>query len=233
MPFLFVDYDHGAGGEYFCSCLSKAPQVEPLEFERFDSGRTKIQDVFAQEFLKEQPNPNLAITADKEQYTLVPSHRRTDLAAQLLPAVYSIRIQRPVDALYYQFFRQQQMQKVLLVSEPTDGYFLGFVKILSQKYNTTAFLSKINRNMDNLSLTLLAQGIEPTDHNRQHYLAELQIFKPRLEPDFQYNLNIAYEKLFQDPTGVADDVKKCFGIDVDPVLLHKYRDNFELHQAQN
>jgi hypothetical protein len=57
MPFLFVDYDQGAGGEFFCAQLSLSSQCVPLQVERFDTGRSKVHDQFGQEFLKAAPNP--------------------------------------------------------------------------------------------------------------------------------------------------------------------------------
>lgn len=231
MPFLFVDYDHGAGGEYFCSCLSQSPESEILKFSKFESGRTKVQDVFGQEFLKPIPNLNINIPLVGPKYTIVPSHRHTLLAKKIIKDIKTIRIQYPVEETYFKFLKHQQITKVLLTTEPTNDYFVGFLKILTQRYNNTNFLSKVRRSMDNLSLTLLAQGIEPTDENRQHYLNELIIFKPRIEPDFNYDLTIAYETLFNNPDLIINNLQQQFGINIDVVLLTKYRDDFDLYQT--
>ena len=232
MPFLFVDYDQGGGGEYLCSCLSQAPESEKLHFHIFDSGRTKIQDVFDQEFLKPNPSTDLKIPPSGEKYLIVPAHRHTALAKKLLNNVCSIRIQYPTDEYYFDYLKHQQINKVLLCCEPTDFYFLGLLKILSEQYNNTGFLSKVNRSMDNLSLTLLAKNIEPTEENRKQYLADLQIFKPIAEPDFDYDLIIPYEKLYSDPEAVAANIQQQFDIAVDVTLLKKYQENFEQYQAQ-
>ena len=231
MPFLFVDYDQGAGGEYFCVCLSQSPQSENLKFTRFDSGRTKVHDKFKQEFLKPTPNPDIKITPDGVHYNIVPTHRKTSLANQLLKNIKSIRIQYPVNELYFKFLKHQQINKVLLASEPTDEYFLGFLKLLTQTYNTE-FLSKVNRSMDNLSLTLIAQGIEPTLENKQQYITKLTTFKILPEPDFKYDLTIAYETLFTNPELVVNELRQYFGIDVNINLLKKYQEDFEQYQAQ-
>ena len=232
MPFLFVDYDQGGGGEYLCSCLSQAPESEKLHFHTFDSGRTKIQDVFDQEFLKPTPSTDLDIPPLGEKYLIVPSHRQTALAKKLLNNIRSIRIQYPTHKHYFDYLKHQQINKVLLCQEPTDFYFLGLLKILSQQHNNTGFLSKVNRSMDNLSLTLLAKNIEPTEENRKQYLSNLQIFKPVAEPDFDYDLTIPYEKLCSDPEAVAVDIQQQFDIAVDAKLLKKYQENFEQYQAQ-
>ena len=52
MPFLFVDYDQGAGGEFFCESLSQSKQCVKLTSEKYKSERTKVFDQFDQEFLK-------------------------------------------------------------------------------------------------------------------------------------------------------------------------------------
>ena len=52
MPFLFVDYDSGAGGEFFCEQLSQSKQCIKLTSKKYESGRTKVFDRFDQEFLK-------------------------------------------------------------------------------------------------------------------------------------------------------------------------------------
>jgi len=241
MPFLFVDYDHGAGGEYFCSYLSQAPEADPLEFVKFESGRTKIRDVFNQEFIKETPNLDIEIPAVGSKYNIVPSHRNTKLAKQLLKSINSIRIQHPVDATYFKFFKHQQINKVLLKSEPTDAHFFGILKILAQKYNNTGFLSQVKRSMDNLSLTLLAQGLKPTDDNRQtyienkfkYYTANSSDVPVRPEPEFKYDLVIPYETLFTDPAHVVDRLQHLFGITVDPGPLTKYRKDFDSYQTEN
>jgi len=232
MPFLFIDYDQGGGGEYFCSCLSQSPQSEVLEFDTFNSGRTKVRDVFNQEFLKPIPNPDLKISADKRSYTIVPTHRHTSLAKKLFKNIKSIRIQYPVDNLYFKFLKHQQLTKVLLAVEPTDTYFVGFLKILAQQYNNTSFLSKVNRSMDNLTLTLLAQGIEPTDENRQQYITKLTVPRPVTEPNFEYDLTIPYETLFNNTKLIVDNLQKQFGINVKIDLFKKYREDFDLYQAQ-
>lgn len=232
MPFLFVDYEQGAGGEHFCVSLSQASQSENLTFIKFDSGRTKVQDAFNQEFLKPLPSIDVNVVSDSSKYNIIPAHRTTKLASKLLKDIKSIRIQYPVNSTYFKFLKHQQINKVLLASEPTDTYFIGFLKILKQTYNNTTFLSKVNRSMDNLSLTLLAQGIEPTNENRQNYIKKLTTFAPLPEPDFDYDLTIAYETLFTDAEMVVSNIQEKFGIDVNIAFLKKYQDDFEKYQAQ-
>ena len=128
----------------------------------------------------------------------------------------------------------------MLTSEPTDSYFFGTLKNLAQKYNNTNFLARVKRTMDNLSLTLLAQSIEPTDENRQsylnnnfkYYLSDSTEVPDRAEPEFEYDLTVAYETLFTDPESIVDRLQQQFGITVDADLLKKYRKDFDLYQTQ-
>lgn len=242
MSFLFVDYDAGCGGEYFCSCLSQSPQVEPLEFTIFESGRTKIVDIFNQEFLKLTPDIKKVPTVGKK-YNIVPSHRNTALGKKILINVKSIRIDPPTDEYYLNFVRYQALTKVFLQKEPTAEYFLGYLKFLVQHFNNTDFLSKVNRSIDNLSLVLLAQGKEPNEENRRNFIEHnLDINLQPIsvtnlskfgESDDEHDLTIPYKTLINDPTSVIVDLKEKFGIDVELCLLEKYRKDFELYQTQN
>jgi hypothetical protein len=230
MPFLFIDYDQGAGGEYICYALSQSSECEPINAQKFDSGRTKVQDIFNQEFLKFQPNvavvPNIS-----HRYVLVPTHRHTVLAKQRLGTVYSLRIQQPKDEKFWAFQKQQQIQKVLLAVEPTDQYFVGYVKLLKDNYQNIDFLSKVKRNMDNLTLLLMAQGKEPTEENRQSYIENLKKNKPFNEPNYQYNLTIPYESLFTDPAWVVEQIKIKFGINTTVALFEKFQNEFKQYQT--
>ena len=91
MTFLFVDYDQGAGGEHFCVSLSQSPQSEKLKFTKFNSGRTKVQDAFNQEFLKPVASLDIKIPFNGAKYNIVPSHRNTKLAKDLLKNIQNIK----------------------------------------------------------------------------------------------------------------------------------------------
>ena len=75
---------------------------------------------------------------------------------------------------FWDFQKHNQIKKVMLSVEPTDDYFIGYLKCLKNNYNNTDFLSKVRRNMDNLTLLLLAKGIAPTQQARYDYLENLK-----------------------------------------------------------
>ena len=219
MPFLFVDYDQGAGGERFCAALSKSPQCEKLIFQQFDNSRIKVHDVFAQEFLK--PTPDIEIKkSHPELYTIVPTHRHTDLARSLLEDVHSIRIQRPRDKELHLRMVEQQIKKVL-TREPTPEYFFGLLKILSKSAADKGFVRKVKYHMLTVEIILLSQNIDPTSDAIEKYLHKVRN-DIEIEPDQHYDLAIPYEQLVHDPEQVKKALYLNFGISVVGDWLENY-----------
>lgn len=220
MPFLFVDYDQGAGGERFCAGLSESPACERLKYQQFNNGRTKVHDVFAQEFLK--PIPDIEIKkSHPELYTIVPTHRRTDLARSLLEDVHSIRIQRPRDKELHLHMVEQQIKKVLLAREPTPEYFFGLLKILSKSASDKNFIRKVKYDMLTVEIILLSQNIDPTADAIEKYLHKVRN-DIEIEPDQHYDLVIPYEQLVNDPEQVKKALYLNFGITVLEDCLASY-----------
>jgi hypothetical protein len=227
MPFLFVDYDQGAGGEFFCSQLSLSPQCAPLEVVCYSTGRSKVQDRFGQEFLKAVPKPDY-INPNPDLFELVPMHRRWSLAAGMYSPMYSIRIANPpADSDLWRYLQHNQLTKVLLVPQPEGKYFLGELKGLIRKTNNRDFVRRVDKNMDNLTLQMLADGIEPTTENRKQYLKMLLVQNP--EPTNNYDLIIPYERLFTDIAWVQKQIKNVFGIDITQSWLETYQREYEIY----
>lgn len=225
MPFLLVDYDQGAGGEFFCAKLSQSPQCVPLEVSHYDTGRSKIQDRFGQEFLKPMPTPEL-LQADALLYELTPAHRSCHIAKQVLSDVYTIRIANPdTDSVYWHYLLEQRKKKVLLAPQPEGKYFIGELRVLIDKTGRQDWIRYVNKDMDNLTLQMLADGIEPTEQNRIEYLDQLLVQDQ--EPEFDYDLVIPYEMLFSNTKWITQQIKSCFGIDIIDPWLDTYRKNYE------
>lgn len=234
MPFLFVDYDQGAGGEYLCFALSQSPQCVPLTAQVFDSGRTKIKDFFDQEFLKCQPQiKEIEHTIPDDKYVIVPTHRNTQLAAQLFDNIKTVRIQHPKEKIFWDFLKYNQIKKVLLSVEPTDEYFIGYLKCLKDDFDNTDFLRKVRRNMDNLTLLLLAKGIDPTQQARDDYLENLKTFRLLSEPDYQYDLVLPYEQLHVDVDWTVEQIKNKFSIDANLCWFKKFQNEFREYQISH
>lgn len=228
MPFLFVDYDQGAGGEYLSYILSQSPQCQPIDHFKTCTGRYKVSDTFAQEFLKPAPNPTIK-ESHPILYEIVPTHQHTALGASILNNVKSLRISNPTNDTMWAYLKQQQLNKVLLAREPTMAMFVGLVKILNQSATNPNFISEINHKMDNLSLMLVSEGIDPSEENRAAAIKDLAVI--RSEPDYRYDLIVPYEQLLTDPTGVKSAVFQTFGIEVNINLLEAYKVDFD--HAQN
>lgn len=225
MPFLLVDYDQGAGGEFFCANLSQSPQCKPLTVAQYNTGRSKIQDCFGQEFLKPTPNPEI-LHADPILYELTPAHRSCHIAKKLLTDVHTIRIASPnPDSLYWKYLLEQRKKKVLLAPQPEGKYFIGELRVLINKTGRRDWIRYVNKNMDNLTLQMLADGVEPTEQNRTEYLDQLLVHYN--EPNFEYDLIVPYEKLFTDTEWIKQQIKSCFGIDITQPWLDTYKTNYE------
>ena len=212
MPFLFVDYDHGLGGEKFCAGLSQSPQCEPMEFTVYDNGRTKVKDVFDQEFLQLEP----AVAAKDSHptlYTIVPTHRHSKLARSMLSNVQSLRIKPPTNQAIWEKVVEQRMKKVLFTREPTKEYFLGLLRILQKSAVDPDFIKKVNYNMNTIDIHLLSMGKEPTPENRDYYLQKV-LESRRPEVDHEHDLVIEYDLLVTDPDLVKNKIKNVFGIDI-------------------
>lgn len=225
MPFLFVDYDQGAGGEYFSYILSKAPQCVQLEVEEFSTGRRKVYDRFNQEFLIPVPKP-AALISHPILYDIAVSHRTCDVAQKILGNINTIRIANPPDtSTEWAFLKHQKLKKVLLAKQPEPKYFFGELKVLLRYGNNSEFLKKVSIDMDNLTLQLLAHNIEPTEENKGIWLEKQLTQYP--EPNFLYNLIIEYSDLLNNPTKVATQVKDKFGIELDINDLLVYKTDYE------
>lgn len=220
MPFLFVDYDQGAGGERFCAGLSQSAECETLEFIRYPNERTKVLDVFGQEFLK--PNPNVAVVnSHNTLYTLVPTHRKTALAFEMLDNVRSIRIQMPTDTELWNQIKENQINKVLMTQEPTPEYFFGLLKILQNTAVDKNFVRRVKYTMSTVEIVLLSNGVEPTEQNIKEYIETIRNLRMP-EPEFDYDLIIPYEDLVWRPKDVQKKIESCFKINVVGNWLNSY-----------
>jgi hypothetical protein len=234
MKYLFVDYDQGAGGEFFCANISLSPQCCKLNNVVYPTGRTKVHDMFDQEFLKNNPEfdiINRTKTQDTRLYNVVPTHRHTESVTKLVQNVWSIRIKNPSVEKYWKFLKHQQLIKVLLNNEPSNSYFIGIIKNFKRDSNNNKFVKHIKRNMDVLSILLLSLDIDPTEQNRQDYIEKIyNIRQP--EPTFDYHLVIRYEDLFEQPELIKQQLFDIFGIEISTNWLYQYQQSYETYIAK-
>ena len=227
MPFLFVDYDQGAGGEYLCKVLSQAPQCVPLDSFTSVNGSTKIKDVFNQELLKFYSDIKEIPEIPADKYTIVPTHRHSFEIKKQIPNSKFLRIHRPKLQGFWYYQKMQQLRKTIVAHEPTDAMFVGFVKLLAVTADDPhKFASKVSRDMDNLELILLSHNVANTKQNRQNFIN--YALRARLsEPKGDFDCTIAYEDLILNAEIIAQQIQTCLNITVDVELLKKYKQDYE------
>lgn len=226
MPFLFIDYDQGAGGEFFAAKLSQSDQCVTLVSEQFANNRTKAYDKFDQEFLNIPPVVDRKLDSDPILYDIVLSHQNTALAKQLLDNVHSLRITSPrLDEELYKFYVEQRLKKIFLSKLPGKT-FVGEVKILARNSVNPNFIKEVKSNMDTLDLILLSKNITPTKENRDTYINGF-INNEEQEPDFNYDLVIPYRDLFYGTDHIRQAVADVFGIQIIGDWLDTYRKTYE------
>jgi hypothetical protein len=223
MSFILVDYDHGCGGEYFSYALSMSPQCHTLERKTLNK-RTKVLDVFGQEFLKINPKIKTIPLLD-EKHIIVPNHQKTLLAKSLLGDCKSIRIQYPTQMQYHLYVVRCIEEKVLNSKQFGIREWSGYIKLLFE--TNKELLKKINLEMDNFDILLVSEGIEPTKENKQKWIAELLENFPQEEPDCNYDVVIEFRELIEDIDSIVKKIKDKLKIDIDRELLTKYEKEYQ------
>jgi hypothetical protein len=216
MPWLFVDYDPGAGGERFCAKLSSSPQCKSANFELFPNGRTKINDDFGQEWLKIKLVNPFFLESDPNLFCVVPIHRTTELAEKTLGKISSIRIQNPTEINMIKKFKNDLINKVYLTTEPNSRYFLGLIKLLLNDCVDSNALLRLKYGTPTIDVYLTARGWELNDENRKKFIDEV-VNTTLPEPNYKYDLIIKYEDLINNFNGVAQKIYEKFGIEIPTV----------------
>jgi hypothetical protein len=224
MPFLFVNYSQGAGGEYFCKILSETDQCVSLESEQQQS-RTKVVDKFNQKWLLS--GAESLPESDIKLYDVVPCHngyQTITQAKQILTNVKTIRILDPTDLHLWSFLKFNQKTKVFLKVDPSDDHFVGWIK----KHTTdkTDWVKNVSRDMDGLSIMLLSQGIDPTEENKVKHIRQEFNTSPNVVNKIEYDLVIPYEKLILDHTWIQEQLNKVFSINLPLLALSKYYQDY-------
>jgi len=221
MPFLFVDYDQGAGGEFFCSQLSQTEQCNSLSTLINEKNRVKIQDVFNQAWLDPAAKVEYR-EPDPVKFDVVPTHHRTPEAKKMLKSVKSIRIASATDDHLWSFLKNNQKNKVLLTTQKQNGiYFLGDLKLAVKRSNSTEWLRKVNANTTNLDIRLLSNNIEPSESSKLEYIRKLYNTREQ-DPEFDWDLVIPYEKFFFDTFWIVTQLKQKFNIELPEQSLEKF-----------
>jgi len=230
MSFLFVDYDQGAGGEYFCAQLSRSTTCRTLEYGTYDTGRTKINDLFDQEFLRKFPRVTVK-EPSSDLYEIVPTHRHTTLAKTQLKDVKSIRIANPVDNNLWTYLKHQQIKKVLLACLPSTEHYIGELRMLAREVGSDHWIRQAHISMDNAELVMLSRGIELTEENKNTFINEV-VGEELTEPEYNYDLIVPYEDLFFNTVKIEQQLLDTFGIQIADNWLSAYRRGYDAYLTQ-
>lgn len=230
MPYLFVDYDQGAGGEFFCYNLSLENGCVPLSMISTPQGRYKVIDAFDQEFIKRNPIVNYKKSSDN-LYELVPSHQNTYIAKETGLCFKSIRIKFPTTKKLIDYVLYQQVTKVLLAPLPSPKHFFGEIEMILREVKNKDWIKKASIHMDNLSLILLANNMEPTPENKQ-FVLDTMFPKNHPEPDFDYNLTIEYESLMYNTDLIKQQIQEKFGIEIKGNWLENYKKKYDEYNTK-
>jgi hypothetical protein len=226
MSFILVDYDHGCGGEYFSYTLSISPQCHTLERKTINK-RTKVFDVFQQEFLKFNPNiNNISIPVLDEKHIIVPVHQQTNYVKNLLLDCKSIRIKYPSKLEHHLFVVKCIQEKVLNATQLGISEWSGFVKLFFDD-NNKEFLKKLNLKMNNFDIILWSKGIEPTNKNKKKYVQNLIDKFPKNEPTDNYDVVIEFSELIEDIDAIIKRIKDILQVDMSRELLLKYETEYQ------
>jgi hypothetical protein len=234
MPYLFVDYDQGAGGEFFCHKLSLEQGCVPLPTESTAQERYKVFDVFNQEFLKRHPRVSYK-KAHENFYEIVPAHQNTYIAKGIGLNFKSIRIEFPTTQSCIDFVLYQQVHKVLLAPLPSVKQFFGELETLQRDSNNSDWIKQTSIDMDYLTLFLLSKGIPVTSENKNYYLQqylEKILQEKKDKPKFDYDLIVEYESLIFDPDLIKKQIKETFGIEIQGDWLSQYKRNYDAYIAK-
>jgi hypothetical protein len=230
MSFLFVDYDQGAGGEYFCAQLSRSAECRTLKYLTYTTGRTKINDLFDQEFLTKFPR-DIVKEPLSNLYEIVPTHRHTELATTRLKNIKSLRICNPVDEKMWAYLKHQQIKKVLLACLPSTEHYIGELRMLAREVGSEQWIRQAHITMDNASLIMLARGIELTEENKNTFINEV-VGEKLTEPTYNYDLIVPYEDLFFSTARIEQQLLDVFGIQVADNWLAAYRRGYDAYLTQ-
>ena len=224
MSFILVDYHHGCGGEYFSYALSMSPQCHTLERTQFKK-RTKVIDVFHQEFLKSHPKIDEIPILD-EKHHVVPVHNRTYFAKNLLKDCKSIRIAYPTELHHHLYVVKCIEEKVLNQRHFNIKEWTGFVKLYFDE-NNKENLKKINLKSNNFDIILWSKGIEPTEENKNIYIQGLVNKFPKNKLNDEYDIIIEFSELIEDIDCIVRRIKDKLQIDIPRELLLKYETEYK------
>ena len=179
MPkFIFVCFQHGAGGEALSVEMSKLKKCNTLNYTKHGP-RTWSYDYFDRLFLK-YPAKNWKdnIKLDKKAnkfYYVIPSHYTPDSIKEVFPNDIFVVITSPQTTEGIESLKERIFQHVWLTKHNTLQERIGYYIHETGKKPNRNHLKKLNNNLLNGEIECVIQNVEPTLTNMKKLFEKFNI----------------------------------------------------------
>ncbi len=197
--FIFVCYNHGAGGENLALQISKSKYCNTLAYDKMGY-RTWTYDIFDKFFLKpfdKNWQNKLKQVAPTTLVDVVPSHYSPAELKKKFPNELYVVINYPTTSKGLVEYRQAVYQKVWLSKHNTLQQKVGYWKNNTNKALTRDNVKKLSKNITNGDIECIIADM-PINKKNAKLLFETKMLKMKDKFNFKQKQNMlvtTYEKL--------------------------------------
>ena len=197
--FIFVCYNHGAGGENLALQISKSKYCNTLAYDKMGY-RTWTYDIFDKFFLKpfdKNWQNKLKQVTPTTLVDVVPSHYSPAELKKKFPNELYVVINYPTTSKGLVEYRQAVYQKVWLSKHNTLQQKVGYWKNNTNKALTRDNVKKLSKNITNGDIECIIADM-PINKKNAKLLFETKMLKMKDKFNFKQKQNIivtTYEKL--------------------------------------
>ncbi len=197
--FIFVCYNHGAGGENLALQISKSKYCNTLAYDKMGY-RTWTYDIFDKFFLKpfdKNWQNKLKQVAPTTLVDVVPSHYSPAELKKKFPNELYVVINYPTTSKGLVEYRQAVYQKVWLSKHNTLQQKVGYWKNNTNKALTRDNVKKLSKNITNGDIECIIADM-PINKKNAKLLFKTKMLKMKDKFNFKQKQNIivtTYEKL--------------------------------------
>ena len=197
--FIFVCYNHGAGGENLALQISKSKYCNTLAYDKMGY-RTWTYDIFDKFFLKpfdKNWQNKLKQVAPTTLVDVVPSHYSPAELKKKVPNELYVVINYPTTSKGLVEYRQAVYQKVWLSKHNTLQQKVGYWKNNTNKALTRDNVKKLSKNITNGDIECIIADM-PINKKNAKLLFKTKMLKMKDKFNFKQKQNIivtTYEKL--------------------------------------
>lgn len=197
--FIFVCYNHGAGGENLAVQISKSKYCNTLAYDKMGY-RTWTYDIFDKFFLKpfnKDWKSKLKHVTPTRLIDVVPSHYSPTELKKKFPNELYVVINYPTTPKGLVEYRQAVYQKVWLSKHKTLQQKVGYWNNNTNKALTREHVKKLSKNITNGDIECMIANV-PINKKNTKLLFENKMKKMKDKFNFEQKENIlvtTYEKL--------------------------------------